>query len=330
MNAWYVRGDDPGLVGEAVRSIVHAQSGEDTMAVEDLSDEDVTVGAIVDAVSTPPFLAERRVVVVREVGRYTAEALEPLIQWLKDPLPTTALILTSGGGQVSQRLVNAVKKVGTVVDAAVPQRAREARAWLAERVRESPVGLDPEATDLLARHLGEDMGRLPRLLDTLAAAYGEGARLTVAEVEPFLGEAGGTAPWDLTDAIDRGDTEAALAQLERLLDGGGRHPLVVLATLHRHYAGMLRLDGSGITSETEAAAVLEMAPFPAKKLLQQGRILGSAGVARAITLLAQADLYLRGAQGWPDRLVLEVLVARLCRLARPTRGRSPSPKRVLG
>ena len=73
-----------------------------------------------------------------------------------------------------------------------------------------------------------------------------------------------------------------------------------------------------------------MAPFPAKKLLQQGRILGSAGVARAITLLAQADLDLRGAQGWPDRLVLEVLVARLSRLARPTRGRAPSPKRVLG
>jgi DNA polymerase III subunit delta len=32
-------------------------------------------------------------------------------------------------------------------------------------------------------------------------------------------------------------------------------------------------------------------------------------------LLAQADLDLRGAKEWPDELVMEVLVARLSRLA---------------
>jgi hypothetical protein len=39
-------------------------------------------------------------------------------------------------------------------------------------------------------------------------------------------------------------------------------------------------------------------------------------VARAITLLAEADLTLRGfGKSWPDEMVMEVLVARLCRLA---------------
>ena len=48
------------------------------------------------------------------------------------------------------------------------------------------------------------MGRLAGLLDTLASAYGPGATVTVADLEPFLGEAGSLAPWDLTDAIDAG------------------------------------------------------------------------------------------------------------------------------
>jgi hypothetical protein len=37
-------------------------------------------------------------------------------------------------------------------------------------------------------------------------------------------------------------------------------------------------------------------------------------VVRAIGLLAQADLDLRGAKDWPEGLVMEILVARLTRL----------------
>jgi DNA polymerase-3 subunit delta len=88
-----------------------------------------------------------------------------------------------------------------------------------------------------------------------------------------------------------------------------------MATLHRHYASMLRLDGSGVTTENEAAEVLGVKPYPAKKALNQARKLGSAGLRRAIELLAAADLDLRGASAWPEELVLEVLVARLSRLA---------------
>ena len=61
------------------------------------------------------------------------------------------------------------------------------------------------------------MGRLEGLLGTLATAYGDGATVSVAELEPFLGEAGSLAPWDLTDAIDAGETAQALAVLHRML-----------------------------------------------------------------------------------------------------------------
>ncbi len=109
-----------------------------------------------------------------------------------------------------------------------------------------------------------------------------------------------------------------------MVDAGERHPLVIMATLHRHYAAMLRLDGSGATNENQAAELLGIKPFPAKKALAQSRRLGIAGLRRAIELLAAADLDLRGASAWPEELVLEVLVARLSRLAprTPARGKA--------
>ncbi|HEX2273935.1 MAG TPA: DNA polymerase III subunit delta [Acidimicrobiales bacterium] len=329
--AYLVRGDDPTVTADAVRALVGEVVGDadPALVVEELSGEELTLGAVVDAAQTPPFFADRRVVVARDVGRFTTQEAAPLVAYLADPLPTTTLVLVGGGGQLPRSLVDAVRKVGHVVDAGVPTgRARS--AWLAERLREGPVRLDAQATALVGAHLGDEVGRLSSLLETLAAAYGHGARLTAEEVTPFLGQAGPVAPWELTDAIDAGDTAAALDHLHRLLGAGGRHPLVLMATLHTHYARMLRLDGAGIADEKEAAAALGMtgSTFPAKKALAQARRLGHDAVARAITLLADADLALKGTIDWPPELVMEVLVARLSRLApRSAAARSAGARR---
>jgi DNA polymerase-3 subunit delta len=83
---------------------------------------------------------------------------------------------------------------------------------------------------------------------------------------------------------------------------------------------MLKLDGANVRTDDEAAALTGTGPYPAKKALAQARRLGHAGVVRAITLLADADVDLRGARQWPEELILEVLVARLSKLG----GRRPA------
>ncbi|MGH2467377.1 MAG: hypothetical protein ACRDGL_06570, partial [Candidatus Limnocylindrales bacterium] len=230
------------------------------------------------------------------------------------PSPTASLVLVAGGGAVAPRLGASVRKVGHVLDAALPT-GRGRATWLADHTRGGPVRLEAAAMALLDRHLGADLGRLAGLLEALAAAYGVGARLSAAQLEPFLGEAGGIMPWELTDAVDRGDTALSLSLLRRLLEAGGRHPLTILAVLHRHYAAVLRLDGAGAGSDAEAAEMAGLrSPWTAGKARVQAARLGHPGVARAIELLAGADLELRGATGLPAEVVLEILVARLSRL----------------
>jgi len=185
--------------------------------------------------------------------------------------------------------------------------------------------LDAAAAARLGQHLGEDLGRLQGILETLAAAYGEGAPIGADELAPFLGEAGAVPAWDLTDAIDANAPAAALETLHRMLGAGGRAPLEVMGILHRHFANMLRLDGADVTGGEEAAQLLGMrSAFPAKKALEQSRRLGGERIRQAITLLATADLDLRGQSALPAELVLEILVARLARLQR---ARTPAGRR---
>jgi DNA polymerase-3 subunit delta len=317
MGVFLVTGDDETLLADAVNRLVHELVGSEdrSLMVEDL-DAESDVSAIVDAAQTPPFLTASRVVVARAVGRFNADDVKPLVAYLADPLPTTHLVLVGGGGRLAKSLTDAVKAAGgTTTSTGAPVNKRDRGQWIDEQVAAAGIRLDNGAANVLAAWLGEDAGRLSGVLATLASTFDRGARLSAADIEPYLGRAGSVPPWDLTDAIDAGDVRTALVVLQRMIGGGDRHPLQLMAILHTHYTRLLRVDGSGARSESAVGELLGVKGFQAGKVLRQYERLGSTGVQRAIELLATADLDLRGQKEWPDNLVMEVLVARLARLS---------------
>ena len=236
--------------------------------------------------------------------------------YIDDPLDSTELVLVAGGGRLAKKLTDTVKSGGgEIVNTTPPNRARDRHSWVRVEAEEHGVRLDGAAAARIADQLGEGFGRLEGILGVIRSTYGEGVKITVGDVEPFLGEAGGVPPWDFTDAIDAGRTADALTLMARMIHGGDRHPLQIMAILHGHYGRLARLDGVDARSESDAAEAMGIKPgFPAKKALGNYRRLGGGGVQRAIQLLAQADLDLRGDTDLPSELVMEVLVARLSRL----------------
>lgn len=327
-----IKGDDPVLVADALRSALDelVGDGDRSLLVDEVDDgrflsgEVAHISPLVDAAQTPPFLTDRRIVVGRHLARFTtAESVAPLVAYLADPLPTTSLVLVwdkgpkfTGRSAVPKTLTDALKKAGGVtISTGVPANAKGRDAWLKERLDGAGIRLDRRAQTMLAERLGEDLNRIGAIVEVLESTYGPGTTVGAEELEPFLGEAGGVPPWELTDAIAAGDIATALDRLQRMTAGGDRHALQIMATLHRHVAGLMRLDGAAVRSRDDAAQLLGMAPFPAEKLLKLARRLGSDRIREQVLLVAQADLDLRGAKEWPDELILEVLVARLARLS---------------
>ena len=360
---YLVAGDDPGLVLTELASLLerltaaphggvaplveeHGPSGAGSRAsgggrppdVDDGSPRDgepagrarIDLGPVLDACSTPPFLAPRRVVVLRHAGLLDSAQVKHLAAYLATPLETTTLVLVADEKAAPAALERAVRAAGEVLDASVGPGTKARASWIDAHLRHAPVRLTHPARALLDEHLGEDLARLSGLVAALAAAWGEGAAISPEELEPFLGEAGALKPWDLTDALDAGDGDKAVAVLHRMLGGGDRHALVVLGTLHRHYGSMLRLDGSGAASDAAAAELLKTKPFPAGKALRRSRALGHDNIATAICLVADADLDLRGRSALPPEVVLEILVARLARLSRTGGDRRPHRRHPSG
>lgn len=343
---YLVKGADEVLLSEAVVGLVRALvgDGDRSLMVEELTADTyeasgsgsgaLEIAPLVDASQTPPFLTDRRVVVGRHVAVFTTkDAVAPLVAYLTDPLASTALVLVwekdnrpgkqGRLGVVPRSLGDALAAAGGVVVDTAPGSGKGRATWVDDQLAAAGVTLDGGARAALVNHVGDAAGRLPGLLSTFQGVFGEGARLNAADIEPYLGEAGDVAPWDLTDAIDAGDVPLALERLQRMLSGGSRHPLQVMATLTNHYLRMLRLDDPDVKGEKAAAEVLGIkgSTFPAKKALTGAQRLGSDRLADLAALLAQADLDLHGAKAWPPELVVEVLVARLAGRSRAAAAR---------
>ena len=319
-----LKGDDEVVLRDAVRQLVDRLVGDEerSLVVEEVevtaaTDEDGRdpLLARVDAAQTPPFLTEHRVVLGRLVDkRERNDQVAALVEYLADPLPSTRLVL-EWRGKVPKALGEAIDAArGEQVDTSPGRKVDE---WVQQHLADEGLKVDADGRRRLVTWVGDEPSRLLGLVDLLRSTYGT-AKLGVDDIEPFLGDDGGVPPWELTDAIDKGDRALALELLHRMLGQGERHPFQVLATLHSHVARILRLDGADVGNDKQAAELLGIrgSTFPAKKALGQARKLGHDRIVRMLDLLAEADLDLRGGKAWPDHLVLEVLVARLATMSR--------------
>ena len=254
-----LKGADDVLREEALSALVDSLvgDGDRSLAVDEFAGGDVEVGAAIDAAQTLPFLTDKRIVGVRHAARFgNAEVQAPLLGYLAEPVDTTDLVLVwekspeagSKLNAISPKLKAALKAAGaTEHDSQPPARDRE--RWVGEQFAEHGLSLDARGKQLVADRLGENAGAVVELIERLAGLFGDQTKLTADEIEPLLGEAGGVPPWELTDAIDKGDAATALDRLQRMMRGGDRHPLVIMSTLQTHYGRMMRLDGARVRSE---------------------------------------------------------------------------------
>jgi DNA polymerase-3 subunit delta len=314
----YVISGDESLISLELTNLLHQLIGDEdrSMMLEDIdaSDSQTTAAGIADALHTPPMFTDRRVVLVRNAHDMNTDMVSQFAQSIDTMNDTTDLVVTLTGRQ-PKALSDAFKKAAArSIGATVPSGAKDRLSWIESHLVEAGISYTPDAARLIALWFGNDQGRLAGLIQTLRATYDEGTKLSRADIEVFLGEAGSIAPWDLTDAIDAGDVNKSLVMLHRIMIDS--HPLQVLALLANRYANMMKLDGPAVNTVSDVVAILGGKEFTARKVLEQYQRLGSSGVAQAMSLIAQADVDLRGGKEWDDVLVMEVLVARLSRLGR--------------
>lgn len=183
---YYLHGDDEYLKEQAVRDLLDAALDPSS---RDFNCE-IREGGALDAetlgslLATPPMLAERRAVVVRDVHALKKAVRSELERYLARPAADTLLVLVALAGQ-SVDAGLAAASLPCVFEPLPPERVRR---WIAHHATTVlGVTVTDEATALLQQSVGNDLQQLAAELDK-CASYARGAIGTAAVPVTTTGE----------------------------------------------------------------------------------------------------------------------------------------------
>lgn len=187
--------------------------------------DEVDASQIVMECQTLPFLAERRVVVVRNAERYLlmsgekGSPLEHLLDYFKSPADFTLLVFVAAKSDKRKKFYTACKAAGDVVEC--PQLGDdELGAWVREEAQRQGKGIGVDAvTEIIARSGGR-LSDLSNAMSLVANYVGAAPTIRADDVIAACADVAEETVWNLTDAIAASNSARALHTLHQLLDLG--------------------------------------------------------------------------------------------------------------
>ena len=224
---YYLFGDDDYLKDVAVRDLLDAAIDPSTRDFNSESRRcnELDAEAVSSLLATPPMLAERRAVVLRDVTALKKAARAQLDRYLARPASDTLLLLTSPAGTKPDAQLS---QASTPLDFQ-PLSPERVRKWIAHHAATTlSVDITDEASELLQQAVGNDLHLLAAELDkcasfALGATERDGDEAAIKPtidseaVSSVVGVRRGETVTDLLDAVARHDASAAFALVGHVL-----------------------------------------------------------------------------------------------------------------
>jgi DNA polymerase-3 subunit delta len=320
---YFFFGEDDFLKDARLRELVEAAVDPATrdFNLELRRGPELDAEAMDSLLSTPPMLAERRVVVVRDVDKLKKDARKMLDRYLERPAADTVLVLVAPAGAKADK---PLADRSTPVEFA-PLTADRVIKWISHQAT-TVLGraITPDAVTLLVEAVGTDLAQLAVELEKLASYASE--RIDESAVAAVVGVRRGESVGSLLDAIAAKDAAAALALVPGVLQQPKTTAVSIVMglttqTLALAYGAAAR--DSGVAPRTlfnEYMSLLkETGAFPGRPWAEAVTAWTrntdrwtSAELDRALAALLAADAALKETRISSDEQLLTSLVLTLC------------------
>ena len=197
--------------------------------------------ALVAAAETLPFMAEKRVLLIRDCDLLTTASsgdngtkLEAIEAYLDHQSPETCLIFyNKGKADGRKKLYQNLKKRGAIVDFS-PMDDQEAAKWAVRTMRALGKQMDAGCAQTLVFTVGHDAALLKQEMEKLAAYAGERETVTEEDIAAICIRSLECSVFQMVDAQVAGNNRDACQLLNSVLEGG-EDRFMVLAMLLRQY-----------------------------------------------------------------------------------------------
>ncbi len=192
----------------------------------DTFDSSTSVHEIINSASTLPFMAPRRLVVIKDFQEFKAPAVKTLKKYLDSPSDTTCMLILSRKAARATIKVK-WKSIGLNI------KEWEIPAWLRQAAAERGLKLSNEAIEYLIEFVGYEVGMLLMELEKLALSGKK--TITGEDITASTGMMRKYTTFDLVDSIIAGQNARAFRILKTMFGGSSMEAPVILGTLNWHY-----------------------------------------------------------------------------------------------
>jgi DNA polymerase III subunit delta len=291
----FLFGEETWWMDAAVRTFREAVVTPETRDFNyDLLQAEETDGeSVVRIAASFPLMAERRLVVVKSIQKFTPHDKKRILAYVQAPLASTCLILTAAEADRRQTFYSELTALAVSAECK-PLYENQAVEWVERAVRGRKRGIQPEAAALLVQQTGTALWPLTHEIEKLITYAGDKTGLELADVEAVTGFSRRYNTWDFADAVAGRDLERALAVLRKLLRERSSGPALIM-DLHRRVLLLTRVRAlqSGRAGTGAIASALKVKPYFAELYARQARGFSLAELRRANRTLLEADAHIK-------------------------------------
>lgn len=272
---------------------------------------ETTADKIINVASSFPMMAQRRVVIVKEIQQLKTNDLKHLADYVSRPSKSSCLVLSLPERKKSGKWFGVIFNNALSIDCR-KFYDNEVPAWVEGYLQSKKLGIEKEAIQLLQAQVGNSLLNLVNELEKVQINIHPRMKITLEDVQNVTSISKQFNIFELCNAIGEKNFPQAITILNKLLEQG-ESPTGMIIQLVRHFVNLMKINENirrGNRAINELMKVTGLTYYFVNDMMKQSRNFTSEQYRGSFNFLAEADLHLKTGYQKPD-LIMELLLYKL-------------------
>ena len=255
---------------------------------------DTDVNGVVSSAKRYPMVGNQHLVIVKEAQHL--KQIEDLLSYIQKPLSSTVLVICYKYKSYDRRkkLLREIDKCGVIFEG---KRLydNQVPGWISDYVKRKGYRIGPQAVQMLADHLGADIGKIVNELGKVFINLKKGEEITPVLIEESIGISKDYNIFEFQQALGERDAHKAFQIARYFSENPKANPLVLtLGVLYQFFSKVLIYHSLKDKSRRNVATALSVNEFFVNQYQRAAANYPAGKLVQVIGLLRECDTKSKG------------------------------------
>lgn len=244
-----------------------------------------------------PFLAEKRIVIIKDYDSLLIRNKEILAEYSEKPLSSTVLILVATKPDLRKKNEKKLIKNSCCIDCAAPKSVRDINNWLTQEVRRRKLRINDATINMFSQFLEQDYFIAANELDKLELLLGKEKQISLDDIKKSLGRSRTRSVFELQNALGKRNKKLSMQLLENIFEAEPDAGVYIIVMLNRYFKIIWKIRAlakTGLSAfDIEKNYLPEVFAFFRKDYIAAARLYKYEEIENIFASLLKADTLLK-------------------------------------